>query len=255
MALGRALQLDEATTIGHHDVHVGLGLGVLGVVEIEHRRPFVQPDRHRRDLPVQRAAGQLAPRQQPRNGIRQRDVGTGDRRRARTAIGLQHVAIERDGAFAKRLEVDDRAQAAADQALDFERPATLLAARSLARRPGVRGARQHAVFGGDPALAAATLEARHAGLHGGGAEHLGMAELDQHRALGMAREMARKTHRAQLIGRTSARSHASSPVGRLTGGRRGSPLLWQTGARRWHGFSARSAGPRRTYCRCAGRRA
>ena len=37
--LGGALHLDEAAVTGHDDVHVGLGGGVLGVVEVEHRIP------------------------------------------------------------------------------------------------------------------------------------------------------------------------------------------------------------------------
>ena len=61
--------------------------------------------------------------------------------------------------LAHRGPVDDGAQAAADQALDFLRAAGLLAARRLAVAAGVGGARQHAVFGGDPALALAAQEA------------------------------------------------------------------------------------------------
>ena len=37
VTFGRALHLDEAAAVVHHDVHVGLGLRILGVVEIEHR--------------------------------------------------------------------------------------------------------------------------------------------------------------------------------------------------------------------------
>ena len=47
----------------------------------------------------------------------------------------------------------DRAQRAADQALDFLGAAGLLAARGFAVAARIRGARQHAVFGGQPALA------------------------------------------------------------------------------------------------------
>ena len=80
-----------------------------------------------------------------------RDPGAGDRGRARAAIGLQHVAIERDLALAQRLQIGDGAQAAADQALDFLRAAGLLAGGRFAPRARMGRARQHAVFGGDPA--------------------------------------------------------------------------------------------------------
>jgi hypothetical protein len=63
------------------------------------------------------------------------------------------------------------AQAAADQALDFLGAAGLLALGGLARGARVGGARQHAVFGGDPALALAAQEAGHRLLDAGGAQH------------------------------------------------------------------------------------
>src|SRR3989344_5591662 len=116
------------------------------------------------------------------------------------ATGLDHVAIELDGALAQQLEVKHRAQAAADKALDLLRAAGLLAARGLAVAAGVGGAGQHAVFGRDPALAAAALVGRHALFHRSGAKHFGVAELDQHRALGMHGVAAGDAHGAQLVG-------------------------------------------------------
>jgi hypothetical protein len=88
-------------------------------------------------------------------GVVERQPGAGDRCTTRAAVGLQDVAVERDLAFAERLEVGHRAQRATDQALDFLRAATLLALGRLASGTRVRRARQHAVFGGDPALSAA----------------------------------------------------------------------------------------------------
>ena len=99
------------------------------------------------------------------------DEGAGDRRGAGAAVGLQHVAVERDGALAQRVEVEHAAQRAADQALDLLRAAALLAARRLAVAAGVGGARQHAVLGRDPALAAAALVRRHLLFDRGGAQH------------------------------------------------------------------------------------
>ena len=109
----------------------------------------------------------------------------GNRRRAGTAIGLQHVAVDLHGSRPERRQVNDRAQRASYQALDLLRAARLLAARRLALGAGIGRARQHAVFGGHPAAAAVLEEGRHAVLHARGAQHARIAELDEHRAFGM----------------------------------------------------------------------
>jgi hypothetical protein len=113
------------------------------------------------------------PRQQPVHRVLRRHKGAGDGGGARAAVGLQHIAVEVDGAFAQLLQVEHRAHGAADQALDLLRAAALLAARGLAVAAGVGGARQHAVFGRDPAFAAAALVAGHLFFHRGGAQHAG----------------------------------------------------------------------------------
>jgi hypothetical protein len=127
-------------------------------------------------------------------------VGAGDRRGAGAAVGLEHVAVERDRALAEEREVEHAAQRPADQALDLLRAAALLAARRFAVAAGVGGARQHAVLGGDPALAAAALVRRHLVLDRGGAQHAGVAEGDEHRALGVAGEAALDGNGAKLVG-------------------------------------------------------
>ena len=59
--------------------------------------------------------------------IVQRDPAAGDRRGARAAVGLDDVAVDGDLPLAERLEIDDGAQRAADQPLDFLGAAALLA--------------------------------------------------------------------------------------------------------------------------------
>jgi hypothetical protein len=107
VAFGGPLHLDEPPRVVHHDVHVGLRFGVLGVVEIEHGLPAEDADRDGRNLPVNGTARDLAALDEPGSCERQCDIATRDRGRARAAVGLQDVAIDRDRVFAERVAVDD----------------------------------------------------------------------------------------------------------------------------------------------------
>jgi hypothetical protein len=89
----------------------------------------------------------------------------------------------------------------------------LLAAGGFAVAAGVCGARQHAVLGRDPAFAAAALVRRHLLFDRGGAQHAGLPELDQHRALGMDGVTPGETHRAQGIRGAAAASYKFSHGG------------------------------------------
>ena len=79
--------------------------------------------------------------------------------------------------------------AAADPALD-----------RLAVGAGVGRARQHRVLGGHPALAGALAPARHALGEARRAQHPGLAELDEHAALGVVQPAPGDRHVAQLVG-------------------------------------------------------
>ena len=57
----------------------------------------------------------------------QRHQPAGDRRAAGAAVGLEHVAVDVDGALAEHREIDHAAQRAADQPLDLDRAAVGLA--------------------------------------------------------------------------------------------------------------------------------
>ncbi len=71
VAFGGALHLDEGAAAVHDHVHVGLGIGVLGVVQVEHRSAAVDAHGHRRHLAVQRIRADGAPLEQSVHGIRQ----------------------------------------------------------------------------------------------------------------------------------------------------------------------------------------
>jgi hypothetical protein len=153
-----------------------------------------------------RVGRQLAGLHQLVAGFVEGDPGAGDRGAAGAAVGLQHVAVEGDLAFAEGLEVG-HAQAAADQALDFLGAAGLLALGRLAGAARVRRARQHAVFG-DPALALAAQEGRR--FRPRRAQHAGVAHLDQHRAFGVTGEIAGDLDGAELVRLALAGAHGFS---------------------------------------------
>src|SRR5450631_1202483 len=200
MAFSAALYFDVSAAVVHNDVHVGLSLGVLGVVEIEHGCSCDNADRYGRNLSVQRTCTDRAPPHEPLAGLCKSNVRPGDRGRACPAVRLQHITIQRHGTLAERLQINDCAQRATDEALDLLSSAALFAARRLARTPRMRGTRQHAVFGRYPPLAFAAQKMRYAIFDTRGAQHLGIATLDEYRAFSMLAEAARQLHGTQLIG-------------------------------------------------------
>src|SRR3546814_12078006 len=86
-------------------------------------------------------------------------------------------SVDGDGQAGEGVEIDAGTQRATDQPLDFLSAAGLLALRGFAAAAVMRGARQHAVFGGDPA--AVFLPRRAAFFDAGGAQHAGVAEADE----------------------------------------------------------------------------
>src|SRR5690606_7946023 len=102
--------------------------------------------------------------------------------------------------FPQIFQIHRRTQRTADQTLDLQRTTTLLAAAGLALHALAGGARQHAVLGSDPALPGTPQEARHAAFHTGGTDHLGIAELDQYRALRMPGVVTGQGYLTKLIG-------------------------------------------------------
>ena len=108
------------------------------------------------------------------------------------------------------LQIGDGAQAAADQALNLLRAAGLLAGRRFAPRARVRRARQHGVFGGDPAASLAAQPGRRLVFERGGAEHMGRAEFDQAGAFRVARDIAFDRDWPQFVGGALGRTHMTS---------------------------------------------
>src|SRR5262249_51904089 len=131
--LGRPLHFHEGARPRHHHVHVNLGRGVLGIIEVERRLALhdahadgghaIAEDRGERN------AGLAA------DGVRQRDEAACNGSGASTAIGLDHVAVDPHGALAELAAIDHGPERAAYQALDLLRAATW--PTILTRRAGV----------------------------------------------------------------------------------------------------------------------
>ena len=135
----------------------------------------------------------------PGERVDQCNVGAGDRRRARAAVGLQHVAVDKDAVLTQSLHVDHRAQAAPDEARDLLRAATELALDGLAVVAGRGGARQHRVLRRDPPLARVLQPARDPRRKRRRAQHLGAAKRHEGRTLRMLGPRALEGHGPQLV--------------------------------------------------------
>ena len=201
--LGGALDLDEAAVPGLDDIHVGLGAHVLLIRQVEAGDAVDDPHRDgRQGVGEHRLAGASldeAALRAPGDGIGQGHIGAGDRRGAGTAVGLQHIAVQGDRVLTQCGDVDDAAQAAADEAGDLVGAASDLAPHGLpagALRPGPG---EHGVLGGHPALATALAPTRNALGEGGGAQDPGAPEGHQDRSLGVVEPVAGHGHGAQLV--------------------------------------------------------
>ncbi len=239
LALGRGLDLHEAAVAGDHGVEVHLGGRVLLVVQVEAQLAVHHPGGDGGDGVEQRQLVQAEQVLDLERDLVHGDVRAGDARRARAAVGLQHVAVHGDGALADDAEVHDAAQAAADEALDLHGAAALLAAHGLARGARRRRARQHAVLGREPAAAGAAQPAGHAVAERGRAEDVRVAQLDARRAGGELGHRRRDGHRPELVGLASC-SQGRPP--RRRGGRRPRQAAGRVEVRTARGDGA----PRRT---------
>ena len=203
---GFAVEL-ACISLQSRQISIGIGARILVVVEVEHRNSTGDPAAYRRDLAGKRILGDQPLRHQLVDRDPQRHPGARDGGGAGAAVGLDHVAIERDLPLTQLPEIADRAQGPADKPLNFLCPPALLALGGFTRAAGVRGAREHRIFRRYPAFALAAQPRRQAFLDRGGADHLGVAKADQHRPFGVLGIVRFKADSAHLVGRAAGRSH------------------------------------------------
>ena len=210
-----ALQFDEFARGIHYQVEVHRGGGIFRVAKVQQRLLPDDADAHRRDGVPDWIGRQPAFGQQLADGQGQRDVGAGDRRRARAAVGLQDVAVHPDGAGAQLLQVEGRAHRPADQALDLLRATVDLALGDVALFALQGGVGEHRVLGRDPAAGDALLlhPARHGILDRDAANDARVAPFDQGRAGGVGRDVVLEAHGADLAGRAAIGAGGGSDRG------------------------------------------
>src|SRR5439155_17067049 len=153
------------------------------------------PDAHRRHAALEEV-GHPELVERPR----QRDIRAGDGCRSRATVGLDDVAVKRDGPLAKPREVDHGAQRAPDEPLDLVRATADAALARLALAALGPGPWKHAVFRGHPPGALAAQEWRDAILDGRRADNPRVADSDEHRALGELEVVGHDLHGAKLVG-------------------------------------------------------
>lgn len=179
VALGGGLDFDAVAVFGHDQVHVDFGLGVFFVGEVEEDRVFDDAHAGGGDELAEGRRLEGSRGDHAVEGDGEGRAGSGDGGGACASVGLQDVAVEDDGALAEGFHVDNRAERATDEALDLVGAAADFAFFGLPRSAGEGGAREHAVFGGDPSAAAVAEPGGDALFDGGVAEDAGVSDLDE----------------------------------------------------------------------------
>ena len=198
-ALRCALHFHKMSRARHHHVHVGVAGCVFGVFQIQQRHALHDAHRDGGHGSDDGRLGNLACSQQAIDSVLGRDKSTGNGSGTRSAIGLQHIAIELDRAFTELLQVKNGAHGTANQSLYLLCAAALLAPCRLTVVAGMGSTGQHAVLGRDPALTAPTLVRWHFFFNGRRAQHFGRTEFDQHRTFRVHGVPAGDAHGAQFV--------------------------------------------------------
>ena len=151
-AFGGDLRLHQLAVAGQHEIAVASGRAVLGIIEVEHRCAVVNAAADRRDL--------LCGSDRPRSACFAISPSTASRS-ATQAPEIAAVRVPPSAWMTSQSSEICRSPSASrsttarrrpsDQPLDFLRAAGLLARRRLAPAARVGRARQHAIFGRDPA--------------------------------------------------------------------------------------------------------
>ena len=184
-ALRRALDLDQPARAGDDKIRVGLGVGVLGVVEIDHGFAADDAAGNGRDMILERAVAQdraLTIHCRQSRSATQPPVIAAVRVPPSACRTSQSTMICRSPRRARSTTA--RSERPIRRWISWVRPESLPRRRS--RRVRVeRGARQHRIFGRHPALARAAQPRRRLVLERGRAQDMRVAEPDEAGAFGV----------------------------------------------------------------------
>jgi hypothetical protein len=238
--LGGGLGLDEASVGEHDDVHVDGGARVFFVGEVEQDVAIDDADRGGGNHLLERGCFEGSGFDELAQSEGEGNAGSGDGGGAGATVGLEDVAVEDDGALAEGLHVDDAAEAAADEALDFVGTAAHLAAFALACGTGESSARKHAVFGGDPATAGVAEPTGDALFDGGVAEDASVAGLHEDGAFGHGDVVRGDADGAEGVGEAMVGTEELG--GGWSGGYRHEGIIVGRFFMRWDGLGCESFG-------------
>lgn len=197
-----ALEFDEGALAGEDDIHIDFGADVFFVAEVEDGLALEDADTDAGDLVEEGGFLDFAFGDEFLGGEGDGDVGAGDGGGAGTAVGLEDITIEPDGAGSEFFEAEGGAHGAADEALDFGGSAVEFTAGDIAGFSGEGGVGEHGVFGGDPAAGGALFfhPAGDGFIDTGGADDLGISPLDEGGAGSVWGDMVLELEGAEFVG-------------------------------------------------------
>ena len=195
----------------HDEIHVRLGAGIFRIAEIQQRLVLHDARADGGHLGNDGVFVQQTVLHELVDRHDQRHIRAGDAGGAGAAVPLEHVAVHGDGAGPQLLQIHRRPEGAAHQPLDLSAAGAELQLGDVPLGALPVGPGQHGVLGGDPALPLGDV-GRGALLHGGTAQHLGIAAADQAGALRKFVDVGDDLDGAQLVAGPSVDScHVHSP--------------------------------------------
>ena len=108
LTFSRALNFDNATRTGHDEICIRARIGIFGVIKVRHGHILVDAAGQGGHIVLQWPFGEQRALFHAFEAIIKCDPSPGDRGRARATIGLQHVTVQGDLAFAQGFQGQQR---------------------------------------------------------------------------------------------------------------------------------------------------
>src|SRR5579883_14687 len=193
------LNLNDEPLARKDEIGIGLGLRVLGIVEIQHRLALADAAGYGCNLVFQNAVLDHISRTHPLKAIMQRHPCAGNGRGSCASIGLQNVAIDTDLPLAESLQIDDGAERAANKALNFLAAPRLMSGCGFTACALCRRSRQHPILRRYPSASLPFQPGRNAVFEARRAKDVRIPKLDKARALRVKRESPLKAHGTKIV--------------------------------------------------------